>query len=381
VLAVKSPTYGPKAVEKLAAPVDPQNADSVRDQVHFWQKTAIQVIGEVKFGPAARSLVTTLLTPAKSDLRGTAVAALLRIPKEGQQQLLLALTGKDAEYNKLGEAFGPEKTHIAVLGDTIAYISRPEGRDAVLRVLGETPSDTNRVILAQALYRFPGDGQVVKAFLDAYAKTPANFQSPLFGGVYGRTALVQASSHFYDASLVDWLLKEVAGATGDSTEELHSEGLKAAMKLMTTAKAKAVADATNRYGSALDKQVLPLAQAPLDKCKQDLACYLAQLEEIVPSAPRGANMKHIKAAYMLGMMGNAGTAKQLVEKLDRVKDPGARLAVIEAVDHLLPKGDNALADAIDKVVEGDKPSGNKALLAANDALVKVSLAMRARAMP
>jgi uncharacterized protein (DUF1778 family) len=379
VLAVKSPTYGPKAVEKLAAPVDPQNQDSVRDQLMFWQLTAIQVIGETKFAPAAKILVTTLLTPAKEGLRATVVSALLRIPKEGQAQLIAALGGKDAEYNKLAEAYGPEKTHIAFLGDALAYISRPEGKDAVIRTLDNPGSDTNRVILAQSLYRFPYDAKVLAAFQGAYAKTPASFDSRLLGGVYGRTALVQVAGHFYDPSLVDWVLKEVATASGDETEALHSEGLKTAMKLMPAGKVRAVADAVGKYGSALDKQVLGFAQGPVDKCKEEHACYLAVLDEIVPSSPKGANMRHIKAAYMLGALGNVGTAKQLADKLDKVKDPGARLAVIEAIDHLCPKGDNAISDIIDKVVEGDKSGGNAALLAADDALVKVSLAMRARA--
>jgi hypothetical protein len=52
---------------------------------------------------------------------------------------------------------------------------------------------------------------------------------------------------------------------------------------------------------------------------------------------------------------------------------------VEAIDHLAPKGDVAAADALDKIVDADRASGNKLLMQADDAVAKVSLKLRSRA--
>src|SRR5580658_2028187 len=100
VLAVKSPSYGPKAVEKLAAPVDPKNVEQNRDQIQFWQLTSIQVLSELKFVQGARALVTVVVNPSKRDLRATANAALMRMPKEAEPLLIAALKGTDPDFAK-----------------------------------------------------------------------------------------------------------------------------------------------------------------------------------------------------------------------------------------------------------------------------------------
>jgi hypothetical protein len=82
---------------------------------------------------------------------------------------------------------------------------------------------------------------------------------------------------------------------------------------------------------------------------------------------------------MCGMLGNEATRKSLVEKLPKITNPGARLAAAVAIDHLTPAGDVATADALDKIVEGDKEKNNADVLKGDDALVKVALRLRARA--
>ncbi len=381
VLAAKHPTYGPKAVEKLSAPVDPKNIEQVKDQVQFWQMTAIQIIGELKFAAAAKSLVNVLLSPAKSDLRATTNSALMKMPKEAETQLVAALNGTDPDFVKAEAAFGPEKTHIAILTDSIAYISRPAGRDATLAALAQVDNDSNRVIVAQSLYRFPGDPRILPAFLDAYKKVPANSHIAMLRGDFGRANLALVSAHFYDPNLVDWLLKEMAGATGDEVDALRLFGLEAAIKLMPAAKTKAVNDAIAKYGTPREQEMWKPAAHVVEKCNADASCYVKFLDEPIPSSPKTANMGAIKASYMAAIFGNAGTAKELASKVDKVKDGGARLALVEAIDHLLPPGDNAVAEMLEKVVDADKANGNQAVLQADDAVVKVALRLRARALP
>jgi hypothetical protein len=382
VLTVDDPSYGPKAVALLAAPVDPKNPDSVRDQLQFWQMTAIQVIGEEKFTGGIKPVVNVMITPEKQDLRATANAALMKMPKEAEPVLLAAFTGSDPDLARTAAAWGPDKTHLAILADSISWLSRPAGRDAILTALAQADNDANRTIMAQSLIRFHPDQKLTTAFLDAYKKIAPGTRVELLGKLFARPALAQASSHLYDASLTDWLLKETnAAKDADERAAMQVFALEAAVKLMTPKEQKAVGDAVTKYWAPKEQEIFKQAAAALDKCQMDNACYLALLDEPIPSSPPTANMRAVKAAWMLAMFGDIATRDALVVKIDKVKDGGARLAVVEAIDQLSPQGDIASADKLDKIVEADKASGNAALLAADDALVKVALRLRSRATP
>ncbi len=379
VLAVKHPSYGPKAVEKLSAPVDPKSPDSMRDQVQFWQMTAIQVIGELKFGAAAKPLVVTLLTPTKGDLRATVRTALLRMPKEAEGPLLAALKGTDPDLAKLASEY-PEKAYVAVLSESIAYISRNAGRDAIVEALGAADNDQNRTVLAMNLVHFPAEQKTQDAYLAAYNKIDPKAGIALMGGGNGRGILLQASSHFYDAKLVDWIVKEKNAAKGDQADEISPGAIDAMIKLMKADQVKTVGIVVGQLtGPATEKDKFNAASKVVEKCKEDASCYAKVLDEPIPSSPETAKMGAIKACWMAAMVGNEGTRKELLGKVDKIKDGGVRLALVEAIDHLAPKGDVAAADALDKIVDADRASGNKLLMQADDAVAKVSLKLRSRA--
>ena len=379
VLAVKHPSYGPKAVEKLAGPVDPKSPDSMRDQVQFWQMTAIQVIGELKFGAAAKPLVVTLLTPTKGDLRATVRTALLRMPKEAEGPLLAALKGTDPDLAKLASEY-PDKAYVAVLSESIAYISRNAGRDAIVDALGAADNDQNRTVLAMNLVHFPAEQKTQDAYLAAYNKIDPKAGIALMGGGNGRGILLQASSHFYDAKLVDWIVKEKNAAKGDQADEISPGAIDAMIKLMKADQVKTVGIVVGQLtGPATEKDKFNAASKVVEKCKEDASCYAKVLDEPIPSSPETAKMGAIKACWMAAMVGNEGTRKELLGKVDKIKDGGVRLSLVEAIDHLAPKGDVAAADALDKIVDADRASGNKLLMQADDAVAKVSLKLRSRA--
>jgi hypothetical protein len=379
VLAVKHPSYGPKAVEKLAGPVDPKSPDSMRDQVQFWQMTAIQVIGELKFGAAAKPLVVTLLTPTKGDLRATVRTALLRMPKEAEGPLLAALKGTDPDLAKLASEY-PDKAYVAVLSESISYISRNAGRDAIVEALGAADNDQNRTVLAMNLVHFPTEQKTQDAYLAAYNKIDPKAGIALMGGGNGRGILLQASSHFYDAKLVDWIVKEKNAAKGDQADEISPGAIDAMIKLMKADQVKTVGIVVGQLtGPATEKDKFNAASKVVEKCKEDASCYAKVLDEPIPSSPETAKMGAIKACWMAAMVGNEGTRKELLGKVDKIKDGGVRLSLVEAIDHLAPKGDVAAADALDKIVDADRASGNKLLMQADDAVAKVSLKLRSRA--
>ena len=383
VLAVKDPSYGPKAVEKLSAPVtNPDDPDQNLDQLQFWQKTACQVIKELKFPQAAKPLAKVILTPTKGALRPTCNAALMVIPKEGEAALIGALNGSDADLakmmNDVPDGMGP-----ALVADSISWISRIPGRDAVLSALDKANNDTNRTLFAQALTRFPPDARVRDAFFATYKKLNKDSKVKIPGQdeLYARPALVQVASAFYDPSLTDWVLGEVSKSKGDEGVSMQAKGLEAALKLMDKGHTRAVGAMVDKLWTAQEKELFKGAQAVTEKCDKDANCYLATFDQPVGSSP-GDKLGAIKAARMAATYGNDATKQALLSKVDKVKDGEARLAMVEAIDYLAgPKGDNAASDALEKVVAGDVASGNKNLIMGDDAVVKVANRLRARALP
>ena len=158
VLDVKHPSYGPKALEKLNAPVDVNSPDSMLDQLQFWQKTALQILKELKTPAAAKPVVKVLLTPTKGELRGVANAALQTIPKEAEEHLLAAMNGTDPALAKMAPEV-PDKVGTAILADAVSWISRPAGKNALLAALDKADNDTTTTVLAQSLTRFPADAR------------------------------------------------------------------------------------------------------------------------------------------------------------------------------------------------------------------------------
>jgi hypothetical protein len=172
VVAVHDPSYGDKAIEKLGIDVPsiaPETVDLVKDQINWWQLTAIQVISELRYTKAIPQLVMVLLTPNKSDLIATTRTALLKMPKAAEVELIKALNGQEP-YAKAAVNF-KDKANLAIIADVLALLSRPAGRDAILASLPSADTDTTRAWFAQALVQFPEDARVEPAFMDAYKKT------------------------------------------------------------------------------------------------------------------------------------------------------------------------------------------------------------------
>jgi len=375
VKTVKHPSWGPKAVALLNAPVtDPKNPEQGMDQLQFWQLTAVQLIGDTKFTAGVGPLVKVLMTPTKRDLTFPVRLALHKMPKEAEPELIKALKG-EGDYQKLAEAY-PEKAYVPLVAEPIAYISRPAGLNAILEALQSADSDQNRTILATYLTYFPTDPKNVKAYTDAYAKIPANAAIPLMGGANGHAILAGTAANFFDPSLTEWILKEVASAKGEAADAMPVSGLPAAMKLMTVEQAKAVGDAVNKIpGQAIEKDMFKSASAVLDKCKKDAACYLGVLDTPVPSAPPTAKMGHVKAVWMAVELHPEGTKEKLLERVEKVKDGSVRLAILEGIDTLSPNGDAAIADKLEKLVETERAAGNGA---GTDEMYRIALKLRSR---
>ncbi len=387
IVAVHDPSYGDKAIEKLKAPVSTTpSVEEQKDQLMWWQLTSVQVISELRYGKAAKPLIVTLLTPSKTGALGATIQfALLKMAKDAEPELIKALNGQDPDYAKAAEGY-EDKANIGVIARVLTQIGRAPGRDAILQALPAADTDTARTELAQALPQMPSDPRAEVAYLAAYNKLKWDSTDKLLGGLKPRAALAQQSANFFDPKLLDWLLKETKKAP-EYTDKLLQ--LEPALKLMTFDRKADVADLMAKVKKEapadIFAQVQPMfdnATAAVDKCKADLGCYLALLDQPIPSSPPTANWKAIKAVWMTVIYGSgnaAGTRAELLKRMEKITNAGARIALCEAIDELTPQGDVATADALDKIVAADAKSGDKNLAAIDNTVVQVAWRLRARA--
>ena len=387
ILAVHDPSYGDKAIEKLKAPVS-SDVDSQKDQLMWWQLTSVQLLSEQRYPKAVKPLIVTLLTPTKTSTLGATIQfALLKMAKESEPELIKALGGQDPDYVKASEGF-EDKAGVGVVAEVLAQLGRPAGRDAILAALPNAETDTARTELAQALVQMPNDPRVEPAFLDAYKKLTWDSSDKLIGSLKPRAALAQQSANFYDPKLVDWLLKELKKAPDYSARLLQ---LEAAFKLMTPDRKSDVADAMAKLKKeapadifALSQQMFDNASAALDKCKMETSCYVSLIEQPIPAGSPTANWKAIKATWMAVIYGGGANANatrgELLKRMDKVRNPGARIALCEAIDELAPGGDPSAADALDKIVAADAKNGDKELGATDNTVAQVAWRLRVRGL-
>jgi hypothetical protein len=298
--------------------------------------------------------------------------------KDAEPVLIAALNGTDKDFAAL-EAMDTNKDYVGTIADTLATISRPAGRDAVLGALAAADNDTNRTLLAAWLTKFPSDPRLVPAFLAAYKKIPASTTIDRMGGANAHGLLAQQAANFYDPTLTDWLLKEIAAAKGDDADAMQLLALEAAIKLMQPANKSAVQAAVTKEGTDREKDMFQRAAAVLDKCTSDANCYVGIIDQPIPSSPQTATMTAAKAAWMAAIYGNGATKTALAAKVDKTKNGVARFDLVSALDHLAPNGDTTVASQLDTVVQADTATGNKELLMADDVVAKVAARLRARA--
>jgi hypothetical protein len=353
----------------------------------WWQLTSVQVISDLRYAKAVKPLLVALLTPSKTSTLGATIQfALLKMAKDAEPELIKALTGRDPDYVKAAEGF-EDKANIGVVANVMAQIGTAGCRDAILAALPTADTDTSRTELAQALVQMPSDPRNEPAFLAAYGKLTWDSGDKMLGPLKPRAALAQQAANFYDPKLVDWLLKEMKKAPDFNSKLLQLDTM---FKIMMPEQKASVADAVAKVKKeapadifAYSQQEFDLAGSALDKCKADVGCYEGILDQPIPNTPPTAYFKAVKAAWMTVILGGGpaanGTRAELVKHVDKVRNPGARIAVVAAVDELSPQGDNATADALDKIVASDAKGGDKDVISADNTVAQVAWRLRARA--
>lgn len=383
--AVHDASYPAKLAVMLEAPVNPADSlDShgvhvVNDRLEFWQKSALEVLLAMRDHTYAHEVTLVLMSREKRTLWPLARAVLAASAHESVPVLATALDGSDASFVKMRAGWERDDGWVPNVVQALAETSTDRARDAVLAVVPTLTNDSNRSALAQSLTWFPHTPAIVEAFESIFAKLPA--------GSLERAALLQVAADLFDVHLFTWALDEAAkSGKGDQAVGARAGAIQTAIRLMQPGDEPRVLDALdvleNKSGlSPMERgeiatnirAIYTSAASALTQCKVEVACHVAILRETIPPASH-ANWKAIKAATMCGLLGNDATRKQLVAMIGSVRNPGARLAMLRAINQLAPRGDAADAAVLERVAATEA-------LAPDDDLTRVARMLRARTTP
>jgi HEAT repeat protein len=323
------------------------------------------------------------MTPSKADVAGTASMALIKIGKDAVPTLINALTGKDAElvdYAKTTSGGSPDeaKSYIRAAAVVLGAIGRPDATGPMIQALESATDDVTRAVIARELTKLPSKPEVVKAFQTAFDKvSPTALMPP--SGQNARSQLLEAAAHFYDPSLVPWLIKQIKDAKGGDNEKdvVQIAALVSAIKLMNKGQVGDVKAPVDKEGTPIEKDAYKLAADVVNGCGENVACYLSKVQE--PAAQeQKTQFIGIKAAYMLATLGNAGTSMEIVKQLPKVKNAAVRFSAVQAIDHLTQKEPAPVADALQKIVDENKAKDDRNMMQADAPVKEIVYRLRAR---
>ncbi len=390
----------------LDKPIDKTKDMKTLKNELFWQITAAEVLGKLKSEKAVKPLIKAVLSPAKADVAATAVSALIRIGKPAIAAATEVLNSTDAEMvkysteeNLMGAAGADgkipdaakktaEKAHIATAAIILATIGREEATPTLLAAIDKTDDTTTKAILARELTKLPRTAQSVDAFKAVFDKLPMDAMIP--PGQGAKEALLEGSTMFFDPSLVSWIAKNADSAKGEAqdVDAVRGAMLLAALKIakpdqmaevdgIAALKTAGEGGKPSTVGKAYEKE-LKMAKELLGSCKEQVECYVAKIAE-GDSQEKETQFQGIKAAYMLGVLGGPEVKDKILGVLPKVRNAAVRFVTVSVLDFHSPKGDPALADKLQKMVDDATDKKDTEMMSANSPVPTVIHRLRARA--
>lgn len=375
---LSSPSWAPRLVKILERPMqmlveadrgNPSKITAYRNE-QFWQVTAAEVLGNVRATEAARPLFKVVLDPAKADVAATAIMALVKLGPAVVPVLRGAVLGSDAEMleHARGVGLSPSEARVSVVGSA-ALVLGTQGRRDAGEVLHEAWKATPpgeallRTILAREIAKCPATADAHKAFVAQVRATPAGLVIP--PGSPARALLIESLAGFYDPADVDVLIKlgdDVRGSEEDA-QEVRDAAMGTIIKLMRADQLGKVERAFRRWApgasqSTLEKRFLARAGAVLKECGDRVDCYLAKVGD--PSLQsREEQSAAIKAATMVGVLGSEDTALLAARQLPSVSNAAVAFSLVQAIDHLTPRGSPAVAAALQRAIDAVESRGDR----------------------
>jgi HEAT repeat protein len=396
------PAWKPNLIAALAHPVDPKDTSNQLDE-QFWQVTAAELLGLMHADDAVKPLIKVLLNPAKGFAGTTAVLALVKIGKPSIASAVALLNGSDQDMVNYGKtealkaagdkASGDakkaaESSYIGTAALILATIGREETAKPLMESLDGKLDDVSRAIIARELTKLPKTPATVSAFKEAYEKTPPTLSIP--PGIGGRETLLDASGMFFEPDLVPWYVKTAKTMKGEDNDlqPIREASLGAAMKLMkadqigvveelASMKSKDEGGKATTLGKGFEKE-MKLAREILNECGDKVDCYLKKVGD-PKLQTQETQFGGIKAAYMIGVLGDAGTRQKILDQMPNINNAAVRFVAVSVIDYLSPKGDKAMAEKLEKIVDDGEQSKDPNKIAGNAPFKTVIYRLNARA--
>jgi HEAT repeat protein len=401
---INDPSWESDLIGLLNRPIaDPKDMATKKDEL-VWQITAAQILGMQKSEKAVLPLLKIVLSPLKADAALTAILGLVKIGKPSIQPTIALLNGENkdlVEYSKIetlkAQGGGDKPSAEAQKAAATAYIStaalvlatigREESVPPMLAVL-EKAEDVPRAIIAREIAKLPKSPDVVKAFQTAYEKTPITLSIP--PGLGAKEALLEASGTFFDPSLTPWIVKTALDAKGEEgdLQPVREASLQAAIKLMTNDQVAEVDKLYNLKATGSDgkpstlgkgfEKEYKLAKDMVAACGDKVDCYLGKLGEPASHA-KETQFQGIKAAYMVGIYGTPDVRQKLLDMMPKITNAAVRFVSVTVIDNLSPKGDPAIADKLQAIVDEAEAKKDSEKMAGNAPFKTVIYRLQARA--
>ncbi len=228
----------------------------------------------------------------------------------------------------------------------------------------------------------PSDPKVTEAFKKVWEKTSPSLSIPQGNAI---EVLTGTAGSFFDPELAGWIGEKAAEMKGEDAPYAQAAAISMLMKVarkkewatveLLSAK-KITYPKVSTVGKAYEKELEKLKKA-VDEFNEDVACWEKKLT--ASSSQQKANqIVGIKAGYMLAAAGDEGR-KKLAAAIPRISNDAIRFVAVAAVDRLSPKGDKALADQFQALIDKATEQRDKKKLQAYEPLKTVIYRLQARA--
>ncbi|MBK8251349.1 MAG: hypothetical protein IPK82_01605 [Polyangiaceae bacterium] len=376
MISLADPSWESTLIANIERPLsDPKKPEALLNEVQWATTTSAKILGDIKSEKAVVPLIKVMLTPSKADAHMTSVLALVKIGKSATTTAISLLKGENQDLIKYSteeamKAYGDKATadqkkqamsaHIATAALILATIGRDESGAPLMEAIDKA-EDVPRAIIARELPKLPKSPATLEAFQKAFDKTSLTLSLPP-AGQNARESLLDSMPTFFDASLVPWLIKLADGTKGDETDVAGFKET-ALLAMMKMAKSDQWADVEkyaggkslgqdgkpSTVGKAFEKEMAQVKDV-LTKCSDKLECYLARLADPAINDDK-QGFAAIKTIYMVGVLGSPAVRDKLIELMPKLKSSAVRGLAASVIDFYSPKGDKAMADKLQKIVD------------------------------
>lgn len=377
-----------KLEEKIKHPTTGKNKQQQRDLIDpyrdqlFWQVTAAQVLGELKSTKAVEPLIKVIVDPSKGDVATTALLALVKIGKPAVDRASKLFDENDplVKYAKerIKEATDADKLPegnpaLAQAAAIIGMAGRADGIDPLIQALEGKLENEDKALIARELPKMPATDASKEAFKKAFDSIPLE---TTIQGTPALMLLAEAAATYYDAGMVEWLLDRAQNVKGggEAKTGLQQALVTSAIKVAKADQWDAVMAAAKKYEvSDLATIVDPIVKA----CGDKVECYLDQVEKTDNQSEKN-QLAGIKAAYMVGVLGDTKARDSFVERITSIENGAVHFAALGSIDKLSAKPAPEVVETLEDIIEKNEKSADPDKLAKNGPLKQVAYRISVR---